>query len=210
MKIKEKIKKNKKTIFIISFILMLVGVIIGILLCLKKNVNISQTVDSEPTPKTPDYKLKRNINKKMKGKTNNVGVPYTEKDIHSNGRNIKDYVGPDFEGPTVSLGETVDEAYARHGNNQDKFYHGTMKDGIEKLKQEINADPSIATKYNLSQTDINSINNNETPAGKVMHHRPETDENNYILMQLVDEDQHRNSGHTGGSCTWNPNKSVPI
>lgn len=188
---------------------MLVGVIIGILLCLKKNVNISQTVDSEPTPKTPDYKLKRNINKKMKGKTNNVGVSYIEEDIYSNGRNIKNYVGPDFEGPIVSLDETVDEAYKKYGNNQDKFYKGVMMDGIEKIKQEINADPAFASKYNLSPTDISSINNNKIPAGKTMHHRPETTADNRIRMQLVDKDQHK-SGHTGGSYTCNPNKSEQI
>ena len=61
------------------------------------------------------------------------------------------------------------------------------------LYQAIQENPSLAHQLELSQTDVQALANGQTPEGYTWHHNEEPG-----LLQLVDEDIHEQTGHTGG------------
>jgi hypothetical protein len=67
----------------------------------------------------------------------------------------------------------------------------------ETLAQSIQEDPSIARELNLTQTDVQALENSVTPDGYVWHHNEQPG-----LLQLVNEEDHANTGHTGGRSLW--------
>jgi hypothetical protein len=62
---------------------------------------------------------------------------------------------------------------------------------------DIQEDSSIAEQLNLSTEDINGLIEGETPDGYVWHHTEQPG-----LLQLVNEEIHATTGHTGGRQTW--------
>lgn len=67
----------------------------------------------------------------------------------------------------------------------------------ETLYQSIQENPDLTGELNLSPSDIQSLANGITPEGYVWHHSDEPG-----VLQLVDEDIHENTGHTGGRELW--------
>ncbi|MCQ6264717.1 HNH endonuclease [Fictibacillus sp. WQ 8-8] len=67
----------------------------------------------------------------------------------------------------------------------------------EQLYQGIMANPELANELHLSTADVQSLLHGETPEGYTWHHHEEPG-----LMQLVNEDEHKNTGHTGGREIW--------
>ncbi|MGG3907157.1 HNH endonuclease [Geobacillus stearothermophilus] len=65
------------------------------------------------------------------------------------------------------------------------------------LYQAIQENPSLAHQLELSQTDVQALANGQTPEGYTWHHNEEPG-----LLQLVDEDIHEQTGHTGGRSLW--------
>lgn len=61
----------------------------------------------------------------------------------------------------------------------------------------IQEDPSLAMKLQLSQTDIQSLQSNETPIGYTWHHYEQPGQ-----LQLVETAQHDQTAHTGGRYIW--------
>jgi hypothetical protein len=67
----------------------------------------------------------------------------------------------------------------------------------ETLYQAIQNDPNLAHELGLSQADVQALANGQTPEGYTWHHHEEPG-----LLQLVDEEVHHNTGHTGGRELW--------
>ncbi|MBY0121976.1 HNH endonuclease [Bacillus sp. S/N-304-OC-R1] len=71
----------------------------------------------------------------------------------------------------------------------------------ETLYQSIQENPSLARELGLSSQDIRGLENGVTPDGYVWHHNEQPG-----VLQLVDEDIHQNTGHTGGREIWGGGK----
>jgi hypothetical protein len=67
----------------------------------------------------------------------------------------------------------------------------------EILYQAIQDNPNLAHELGLSQDDVQALANGQTPEGYTWHHHEEPG-----LLQLVDEEVHHNTGHTGGRELW--------
>lgn len=65
------------------------------------------------------------------------------------------------------------------------------------LYQSIVKNPSLANELGLSQSDVQSVANGQTPEGYTWHHNEEPGH-----LQLVDEETHTQTGHTGGRSIW--------
>ncbi|WP_061810474.1 HNH endonuclease [Rossellomorea vietnamensis] len=65
------------------------------------------------------------------------------------------------------------------------------------LYQSILQDPSLVDKLGLNANDVEALSYNETPEGYVWHHSEEPG-----VLQLVNEDVHQDTGHTGGRTLW--------
>lgn len=153
--------------------------------------------------------LKRNINKGLAGKCHPItGVPFVEKDIICENRIIQNFVGPEFEGVKVDIGLTVSEAWEQLGGTDSKFYKGTMRLALAKLREKLIKDPTLASQYGLSGEEVKDILKGCMPSGKTFHHCPETGKRGTLILQFVDKMVHNLTAHTGGSKTLNPNSFV--
>ncbi|WP_059173473.1 HNH endonuclease [Bacillus sp. FJAT-27445] len=65
------------------------------------------------------------------------------------------------------------------------------------LYQAVSENPSLAGKLGLSNADVQSLANGQTPEGFTWHHNEEPGR-----LQLVDEDTHAQTAHTGGRAIW--------
>jgi len=117
-----------------------------------------------------------------------TGVPFVEKTIELPSGELVTGTFPVFESPfSVVLAE---ELYLESDNNHSLIANDT-------LFQAIQESPSIATDLGLSNLDIQSIASGNTPAGFDWHHSEVPG-----VLQLVNEETHQNTGHTGGSEIW--------
>lgn len=69
------------------------------------------------------------------------------------------------------------------------------KECNSQLKEAITQDEELKSKFD--ETQLEQIENGETPDGYTWHHDAETGK-----MQLVDSDTHAKTGHTGGKAIW--------
>ncbi len=67
----------------------------------------------------------------------------------------------------------------------------------ETLYQSIQENPDLAKELGLSQYDVQAVANGTTPEGYVWHHTEQPG-----VLQLVNEETHQNTGHTGGRELW--------
>ncbi|WP_082686390.1 HNH endonuclease [Bacillus coahuilensis] len=65
------------------------------------------------------------------------------------------------------------------------------------LYEAIQENPSIAREIGLTPSEIVQLGEGQTPEGFTWHHSEEPG-----LLQLVEEDEHHNTGHTGGRELW--------
>ena len=67
----------------------------------------------------------------------------------------------------------------------------------DSLYEEIQQNPELAEEIGLTQADLQGLANGETPDGYVWHHHEEPG-----VSQLVNEETHHQTGHTGGQKLW--------
>ncbi|RUL48185.1 HNH endonuclease [Lysinibacillus antri] len=65
------------------------------------------------------------------------------------------------------------------------------------LYEAIIENPNLASDLGLSQLDVQALANGQTPDGFTWHHNEEPG-----VIQLVDEETHQQTGHTGGREIW--------
>ncbi|TSI10726.1 HNH endonuclease [Lysinibacillus sp. BW-2-10] len=65
------------------------------------------------------------------------------------------------------------------------------------LYEAIVENPNLASDLGLSQLDVQALANGQTPDGFTWHHNEEPG-----VIQLVDEETHQQTGHTGGREIW--------
>ena len=117
-----------------------------------------------------------------------TGVPFEEKTIEITDEDIKEGAFPVFDSDfTVVLDEKM---YLESDTNQFNVANDT-------LYQAIQENPSLSSDLGLSQADVQALANGETPEGYTWHHNEEPG-----VLQLVDEETHAQTGHTGGREIW--------
>ncbi|QSS99703.1 HNH endonuclease [Pontibacillus sp. ALD_SL1] len=67
----------------------------------------------------------------------------------------------------------------------------------ETLLQAIQDNPGLAQDLNLSQSNVQVLAQGQTPEGYTWHHHEQPG-----VVQLVDEEVHEQTGHTGGRSIW--------
>ncbi|WP_226679061.1 HNH endonuclease [Mesobacillus jeotgali] len=83
---------------------------------------------------------------------------------------------------------------------EDLFYGSDdlhFKLANDTLYQAIIENPHLANELGLSQSDLQSLEMRQTPEGYTWHHNEEPG-----LLQLVDEETHAQTAHTGGRSIW--------
>lgn len=117
-----------------------------------------------------------------------TGVPFVDKTIElPNGELLKGTF-PIFDSPfSIVLAE---ELYLENDNTHFLIANDT-------LFQAIQESPSVATELGLSNLDIQAVASGNTPAGFDWHHSEDPG-----VLQLVNEEIHQNTGHTGGREIW--------
>lgn len=140
------------------------------------------------------FRLPRCINRKLEGN----GL-YEKKIIKIWGRYVEG-VFPKFEGPKVTLKKGIMDYVDQYGTGSG-FYSGTMREASKALWEKIKDDPEAQKEYTQEQLEALRQGKAKIP-GKVWHHSEEMDGDRPI-MQLVDEKEHKENKHTGGSYTWN-------
>lgn len=130
----------------------------------------------------------QSINANLDGSLHPVsGVPFETNTFAYDGEIIQD-VFPVFEAAyEVTIPDSIylasDEAHFNYANAQ--------------LAQHIQFSPSFAADVGLTQSDLFALQSGATPEGYVWHHHEEPGK-----LQLVSEEQHSATAHTGGRFIW--------
>lgn len=117
-----------------------------------------------------------------------TGVPFIEKEVELPDGKIVEGNFPVFESNVqVQLDESVymesDATHFRLAN--EAFY------------EQIQQNPAIGESIGLSTADVYALSFGETPEGFTWHHNEELG-----VLQLVDQEVHEQTGHTGGRQLW--------
>ena len=142
-------------------------------------------MDGNWTKNHPQWHCKC-INEKLAGKTHPVtGVPFVQRQIQ-----VEDawysVVVPEFDSYyDVQLSETLFES-----RDPTQFAYCNRL-----LKQAVAEDPQLLDLF--TELQLEKIENGFTPPGFAWHHDAESG-----MMQLVDSDEHKQTGHTGGRAIW--------
>jgi hypothetical protein len=117
-----------------------------------------------------------------------TGVPYVEKTVELPNGELKEGTFPVFEsGFNVVIAEDLylesDEVHFEVANQT--LYHAIAED------------PNLANELGLSPSDVQALANGETPEGFTWHHNEQPG-----VLQLVDEETHAQTAHTGGRSIW--------
>ena len=117
-----------------------------------------------------------------------TGVPFMEKNIELPNGEVITGSFPVFDSKfSVVL---VEEMYLESDHTQFTIANET-------LYQSIQENPDLAKELGLSQYDVQVVANGTTPEGYVWHHSEQPG-----VLQLVNEETHQNTGHTGGRELW--------
>lgn len=117
-----------------------------------------------------------------------TGVPFEQKTIELTNGELQTGTFPVFESKfSVVL---VEEMYLESDTVQFNIANDT-------LFHSISTNPGLAGDLGLSAEDIQDIQNGNTPDGYVWHHSEQPG-----VLQLVNEETHQNTGHTGGRELW--------
>jgi hypothetical protein len=117
-----------------------------------------------------------------------TGVPFVEKTVELPNGQVVEGTFPVFDSKFNVI--IAEDLYLESDEVHFKLANDT-------LYQAIQEDPSLAHQLELSQTDVQALANGQTPEGYTWHHNEEPG-----LLQLVDEDIHEQTGHTGGRSLW--------
>lgn len=140
------------------------------------------------------FRLPRCINRKLEGN----GL-YNKKTIKIWGRYVEG-VFPKFKGPKVTLKKGIMDYVEKFGTGG-RFYSGTMEEASKTLWEQIKDEPEAQKEYTPEQLEALRQGKAKIP-DKVWHHYEEM-YGDRPIMQLVDEKEHKENKHTGGSYTWN-------
>lgn len=146
--------------------------------------------ESVHTLESPDYEETAHISTINEGLEGSVhpetGVPYDAQTIEMPDGETIEGVFPDFT--AVYSDEIPQELYLESDFEQFAYLNNELAADIE-------ADPSLAAQFDSNQ--LAQILSGETPDGYVWHHTEIPGQ-----MELVDEEIHARSGHTGGRALW--------
>ncbi|MEK3992807.1 HNH endonuclease [Robertmurraya sp. FSL R5-0851] len=148
-------------------------------------------IDSDSTPLVDNdtNRLEGNINEDLAGSEHpETGVPFVEKTVTLPDGESVTGVFPIFES---NFDVTIDESLYLQSDYV-QFSYANVE-----LYEAIQADPSLAEELGLTDTDIQALSNGDTPEGYTWHHNEQPG-----LLQLVNQEEHANTGHTGGRELW--------
>lgn len=126
------------------------------------------------------------IRQDLEGKTAENGVPYVRRTV--------EYCGEKIEGVFPKFHSVFDTKLDPDKLRTPAFAKYCNAD----LKEQIEQNPKLREKFTPDQ--LNDIANGKTPKGYVWHHNEESGK-----MQLVDQIEHEEARHTGGSYIWGYN-----
>ena len=106
---------------------------------------------------------------------------------------------PDFKGPRVHLPGANSPEFRE--KNPNSGYRKQMEMASKELYRRCTDNPNLCEEYNLSSSDLDSLQAGKTPEGYTWHHdhSPKDD----CDMVLVDETVHKTNLHYGGSYSSN-------
>lgn len=117
-----------------------------------------------------------------------TGVKFINSTIELPTGELTEGTFPVFDSPFSVL--LVEEVYLENDNTHFLIANET-------LYQAIQESPNVANDLGLSQFDIQALANGITPEGYDWHHNEQPG-----VLQLVNEETHQNTGHTGGREIW--------
>lgn len=117
-----------------------------------------------------------------------TSVPFVEKEVFISNDEVYEGTFPVFESSFKVV--IAEELYLEN----DAVHFNLANDT---LYQSIQGDPSIVDELGLSQSEVQALANGQTPEGYTWHHHEEPG-----VLQLVDEDTHAQTAHTGGRAIW--------
>ncbi|MBS8265688.1 HNH endonuclease [Mesobacillus boroniphilus] len=117
-----------------------------------------------------------------------TGVLFVEKTVDLPNGQVIEGTFPVFDDSFNVI--IAEEIYSESDNVHFRIANAT-------LYQAIVENPQLAYEMNLSQSDIQSLASGQTPEGYTWHHNEEPG-----LLQLVDEETHAQTAHTGGRSIW--------
>lgn len=144
-------------------------------------------IDSDSTPLI--NRLEGNINEDLAGSEHpETGVPFVEKTVTLPDGESVTGVFPVFES---EFEVTIDESLYLQ-SDYIQFSYANVE-----LYEAIQADPSLAEELGLSDEDLQTLSNGDTPEGYTWHHNEEPG-----ILQIVNQEEHSNTGHIGGREIW--------
>ena len=117
-----------------------------------------------------------------------TGVPFIDKTVALPNGHIVEGVFPVFD-------ETFNVMIAEELYLESDDVHFEVAN--DTLYQAIVENPNLANELGYSQVDVQSLANGQTPEGYTWHHNEEPG-----VLQLVDEETHAQTSHTGGRAIW--------
>jgi DNase/tRNase domain of colicin-like bacteriocin len=117
-----------------------------------------------------------------------TGVPFMEKTVELPNGDLVEGTFPVFDS-SFSVVIAEDLYFER-----DSVHFSIANDT---LYQAVQDDGSLAGELGLSQEDVQALSNGQTPEGFTWHHHEQPG-----VLQLVDEETHDQTGHTGGRSIW--------
>lgn len=117
-----------------------------------------------------------------------TGVSFVEKKVNLPNGQVVEGTFPEFD-------ETFNVMIAEELYFESDDIH--FKVANDTLYQAISENPNLANELGLSQIDVQVLANGQTPVGFTWHHNEEPG-----LLQLVDEETHVQTAHTGGRAIW--------
>ena len=126
-------------------------------------------------------------NDHLEGKTHpETGVPYERKTVENDKGEEVSGVFPKFD--SAFTAQLPEDKLKASDKEQEKECNKQLKEAVEK-------DPELKDKFTEEQQ--KQIEKGQKPKGYTWHHNEEKGK-----MELVDEEIHANSGHTGGRNIW--------
>ncbi len=126
-------------------------------------------------------------NDHLEGKTHpETGVPYERKTVENDKGEEVSGVFPKFDSSFTA--QLPEDKLKASDKEQEKECNKQLKEAVEK-------NPELKNKFTEEQQ--KQIENSQKPKGYTWHHNEEKGK-----MELVDEEIHANSGHTGGRNIW--------
>ncbi|MBM7703558.1 HNH endonuclease [Metabacillus iocasae] len=117
-----------------------------------------------------------------------TGVPFVERTIELPNGETQIGTFPVFE-PVAEV-QIPEDFYLRSDAVHFSYANHELYDMIQQ-------DPSLASELNLTTYELQQLSQGHTPEGYTWHHHEEPGR-----LQLVKEDIHHNTGHTGGRELW--------